>query len=101
MNKSTLVETPNSKALTETPNNKASDLTPTNKAFSINNKKVSPATPRIPKLSRGITKSETDSPSPLQSSRLSIDRSPGSVTSKPLVDRRSPKLGTTPDVSSN
>ncbi|KAK1366336.1 WEB family protein, chloroplastic [Heracleum sosnowskyi] len=98
LNKSTLVETLNSKASTETPNNKASDLTPTNKASNVNNTtKVSPATPRIPKLSRGIAKSETDSPSPLQSSRLSIDRSPKTVTSKTSVDRRSPKLSTTPD----
>ncbi|KAK3020315.1 hypothetical protein RJ639_046527 [Escallonia herrerae] len=61
--------------------------------------KASPATPRVSKLSRGVAKSETDSPSPLQKSRLSVDRSPRSITSKPApsVDRHSPKLSTTPD----
>ncbi|XP_063935729.1 WEB family protein At3g02930, chloroplastic-like isoform X1 [Daucus carota subsp. sativus] len=97
LNKSALVETPNSKASTEAPNNKASNVTQINKASNVNNNKVSPATPKIPKLGRGIVKSETDSPSPLQNSRLSIDRSPRSVPSKPSVDRRSPKLNTTPD----
>ncbi|KAL2540371.1 WEB family protein [Abeliophyllum distichum] len=61
------------------------------------NQKASPATPRVSKPSRGIAKSEVDSPSPLQSSRLSVDRSPRSVPSKPTVDRRSPKLTTPPD----
>ncbi|KAA8533455.1 hypothetical protein F0562_031111 [Nyssa sinensis] len=72
----------NRSTLSETPNNKAS-----------------PATPRISKLSRGVTKSETDSPSPLQNRRLSVDRSPRSVPSKPTtsVDRRSPKLTTPPE----
>ncbi|PON77565.1 WEB family [Parasponia andersonii] len=59
--------------------------------------KASPATPRVNKpSSRGIAKSESDSPSPLQNSRLSVDRSPRSVTSKPTIDRRSPKLTTPP-----
>ncbi|CAK7333651.1 unnamed protein product [Dovyalis caffra] len=57
--------------------------------------KPSPATPRVSKLSRGVAKSESDSPSPLQSSRLSIDRSPRSISSKPTVDRRTPKLTST------
>ncbi|KAL2556541.1 WEB family protein [Forsythia ovata] len=61
------------------------------------NQKASPATPRVSKPSRGIAKSEVDSPSPLPSSRLSVDRSPRSVPSKPTVDRRSPKLTTPPD----
>ncbi|CAK9160641.1 unnamed protein product [Ilex paraguariensis] len=62
-----------------------------------NNNKASPATPRVSKLSRGVIKSETDSPSPLQNPRLSVDRSPRSVASKPTVDRRSPKLSTPSD----
>ncbi|PQM38100.1 WEB family protein [Prunus yedoensis var. nudiflora] len=59
-------------------------------------KKASPATPRVSKLSRGVAKSDSDSPSPLQNSRLSLDRSPKttSVNSKPTVDRRSPKITT-------
>ncbi|KAI3762339.1 hypothetical protein L1987_52767 [Smallanthus sonchifolius] len=56
--------------------------------------KTSPATPRVSKLARGVTKSETDSPSPLQSTRGSVERSPRSVASKPTVDRRSPKIST-------
>ncbi|WOG90961.1 hypothetical protein DCAR_0310208 [Daucus carota subsp. sativus] len=75
-----------------TKSNKASNVTP--------NSKGSPATTRIPKSSRGVAKSETNSPSPLQSSRLSVDSSPRSVTSKPSVDRRSPKISTTPDKQS-
>ncbi|KAB5529758.1 hypothetical protein DKX38_019839 [Salix brachista] len=54
--------------------------------------KTSPATPRVSKLSRGVAKSESDSPSPLQSSRLSIDRSPRSINSKPTIERRAPKV---------
>ncbi|KAI5659735.1 hypothetical protein M9H77_28528 [Catharanthus roseus] len=64
------------------------------------NSKASPATPRVNKLSsRGVTKSDAaDSPSPLQnSSRLSIDKSPRTVTSKPTIDRRSTKIATPPD----
>ncbi|XP_031277106.1 WEB family protein At3g02930, chloroplastic-like [Pistacia vera] len=58
--------------------------------------KPSPATPRVSKLSRGVAKSEADSPSPLQNARLSVDRSPRSTNSKPTIDRRSPKVTTTP-----
>ncbi|KAI3471313.1 hypothetical protein Pfo_027976 [Paulownia fortunei] len=61
------------------------------------NTKVSPATPRVSKSSRGVAKSDADSASPLQNARLSVDRSPRSVPSKPTVDRRSPKLSTLPD----
>ncbi|GMP25298.1 hypothetical protein CsSME_00002237 [Camellia sinensis var. sinensis] len=61
------------------------------------NNKASPATPRVSKLSRGVAKSDADSPSPLQNSRLSVDRSPRSANSKPTVDRRSPRLATPPD----
>ncbi|XP_050221640.1 WEB family protein At5g16730, chloroplastic isoform X2 [Mercurialis annua] len=57
--------------------------------------KGSPATPRVSKPSR--VKSEADSPAATQSSRLSIDRSPRTVTSKPTVDRRSPKVATPPE----
>ncbi|KAJ7949908.1 WEB family protein, chloroplastic [Quillaja saponaria] len=60
-------------------------------------KKASLATPRVSKLSKGMTKSESESLSPLQNSRLSVDRSPRSVTSKPAFERRSPKLTTPPD----
>jgi len=62
--------------------------------------KASPATPRVSRpTSRGVAKSESDSPSPLQNSRLSVDRSPRSVTSKPTIERRSPKVATPPEVS--
>lgn len=62
------------------------------------NSKASPATPRVNKFNRGVTKSDADSPSPLQnSSRLSVDKSPRTVTSKPTVERKSIKLATTPD----
>ncbi|KAL4557277.1 hypothetical protein LXL04_035450 [Taraxacum kok-saghyz] len=53
--------------------------------------KTSPATPRVSKLNRGVAKSEIDSPSPLQTTRASVERSPRSVPSKPALDRRSPK----------
>ncbi|XP_065852191.1 WEB family protein At5g16730, chloroplastic-like [Euphorbia lathyris] len=59
--------------------------------------KATPATPRVSKLSRGVTKSDPDSPSPVQNSRLSIDRSPRSITSKPIADRRSSKIITPPE----
>ncbi|KAG2708849.1 hypothetical protein I3760_05G211800 [Carya illinoinensis] len=59
--------------------------------------KASPATPRVARLSRGVAKLESDSPSPLQSSRLSVDRSPRSVPLKPTIERRSPKLATPPE----
>ncbi|KAK2658369.1 hypothetical protein Ddye_004902 [Dipteronia dyeriana] len=57
--------------------------------------KATPATPRVSRLNRGVTKSEPDSHSPLQNSRLSIDRSPRSINSKPAIDRRSPKVTAT------
>ncbi|XP_022943550.1 WEB family protein At3g02930, chloroplastic-like [Cucurbita moschata] len=59
--------------------------------------KTSPATPRVSKLNRGLAKSDSDSHSPLQRSRLSIDRSPRPATSKPAVDRQLPKVATPPD----
>lgn len=54
------------------------------------NSKVSPATPKVSKLiSRGgVTKSATDSPSRLQSTRISLNLSPRSVASKPTVERK-------------
>ncbi|OMO96589.1 hypothetical protein COLO4_15190 [Corchorus olitorius] len=56
--------------------------------------KASPATPRVAsKVSRGLAKSEPDSPSPLQTTRHSIERSPrSSLNSKPAIERRSPKV---------
>lgn len=53
------------------------------------------------KISRGNAKSESDAQFPSQSSRLSIDRSPRSVVSKPTLERRSPKIPITtpPEVS--
>ncbi|GAA0140935.1 actin binding motor protein [Lithospermum erythrorhizon] len=61
------------------------------------NSKSIPATPRIAKLSRGLKKSDAISLSPLQNSRLPVDKSPRSVTSKPTVEKRSPRLSTPPD----
>ncbi|KAL2249154.1 UNVERIFIED_CONTAM: WEB family protein, chloroplastic [Sesamum indicum] len=61
------------------------------------NTKVSPATPRISKSSRGVAKPDADSASPLPNARHSVERSPRSVPSKPTADRRSPKLSTPPD----
>ncbi|KAJ0989945.1 hypothetical protein J5N97_008301 [Dioscorea zingiberensis] len=62
--------------------------------------KTTPATPRVSKIGRvGSTKTDSDSPSPMQIPRLSVDRSPRSVESKPAVDRRASKIGggTPPD----
>ncbi|XP_068634359.1 WEB family protein At3g02930, chloroplastic-like [Aristolochia californica] len=56
--------------------------------------KSTPATPRVSKLAKGPTRSDSNSSSPSQNPRLSIDRSPRSVDSKPAVDRRSPKPST-------
>ena len=64
------------------------------------NNKASPATPKVSRLTRGVAKSDADSPSPLQNPRLSVDRSPRTNNSKPTVDRRSPKLATPPEVTS-
>lgn len=63
------------------------------------NSKASPATPKVSKLSSrgGVTKSASDSPSSLQSTRISIDRSPRSVATKPTAERKPTKLGTPPD----
>ncbi|KZV41085.1 hypothetical protein F511_14061 [Dorcoceras hygrometricum] len=60
----------------------------------IPNSKASLASPRISRsTSKGVAKSDADSASALQSGRLSVDRSPRSVTSKPTTERRPPKLG--------
>ncbi|XP_057800627.1 WEB family protein At5g16730, chloroplastic [Salvia miltiorrhiza] len=58
------------------------------------NAKASPATPRS---SRGVARPSGDSISSLQNGRLSIDRSPGSLTPKPKVERASPKPSTPTD----
>ncbi|OIT40026.1 PREDICTED: WEB family protein At3g02930, chloroplastic-like [Nicotiana attenuata] len=61
--------------------------------------KSTPATPRdrVSKVSKGLSKSDADSPSPFQNSRPPVEKSPRSVTSKPSVERRSPKISTPPD----
>lgn len=61
------------------------------------NSKATPATPRITKPSRGLAKSDTSSLSPLPNARPPVDKSPRSVTSKPTVEKRSPRLSTPPD----
>lgn len=48
-------------------------------------------------MGRKGTKAEPDAATPSPNPRLSVDRSPRSVASKPTVDRRSPKLATPPD----
>ncbi|KAK1325752.1 WEB family protein [Acorus calamus] len=78
--KSGLLETPKS-SLSETSNNKSS-----------------PVTPRVSKLGRTPSKTDSNSRSPLQNPRLSIDRSPKSGDPKPTVHRRSPKVSTTTNV---
>ncbi|KAA3472172.1 WEB family protein chloroplastic [Gossypium australe] len=62
--------------------------------------KTSPATPRVAsKASRGLVKPEPGSPSHLQSTSHSVDRSQRlSLNSKPTVDHRSPKVATPPEV---
>ncbi|KAK4793841.1 hypothetical protein SAY86_011835 [Trapa natans] len=54
--------------------------------------KASLATPKVGRVSRGVTKSDADSPSPLHNSHLSVTQSPRSVTSKLSIDRRFPKV---------
>ncbi|XP_061354425.1 WEB family protein At3g02930, chloroplastic-like [Gastrolobium bilobum] len=80
--------------LSETPN-KAPPATP-NKAQPATHNKASPATPRVSKLSKGVSKSESESPSPLQNSRLSAERSPRSLNSKSTAERKSPRPTSTP-----
>ncbi|KAK1285699.1 WEB family protein [Acorus calamus] len=67
-------------------------------SLSETSNKLSPATPRVNKLGRTPSKTDPNSHSPLQNSRLSVDRSPRSADSKPTIDRRSPKISTTTDV---
>ncbi|CAE5965924.1 unnamed protein product [Arabidopsis arenosa] len=58
--------------------------------------KSSPASLRVPRLTRIVTKPESTSPSPTQQqSRLSFERS--SSNSKPSTDKRSPKARTPPE----
>ncbi|KAF3640413.1 hypothetical protein FXO37_23492 [Capsicum annuum] len=65
-----------------------------------NPNKSIPATPRdrVSKLSRRLSKSDADSTSSLQNSRIPVEKSPRSVTSKPSVERRSPKISTPSDI---
>ncbi|KAF5749250.1 WEB family protein [Tripterygium wilfordii] len=61
-------------------------------------KRTSLATPRVSRISRGASaKSEPDSQSPLQNPRLSVDRSPKTVTLNSTVDHRRPKVSTPPE----
>ncbi|KAH0927922.1 hypothetical protein HID58_020178 [Brassica napus] len=57
--------------------------------------KSSPGSLRVPKLTRITTRSEPNTPSPTQHSRLSLDRS--SANSKPSSEKRSPKVPTPPE----
>lgn len=61
------------------------------------NSKGSPTTPRILNLIWGVSRCKTNSPSPLQSSRLYVDNFPKFVTSKPSVNQL--KIDTVPDVN--
>ncbi|PNX76276.1 proline transporter, partial [Trifolium pratense] len=74
----------------------ASKSNTTRSKLSENSNKASLATPRVSKVSKVVSKSESDSPSPLQSSRLPVERSPRSVNSKPAVERKSAKATSTP-----
>ncbi|RDY10632.1 WEB family protein, chloroplastic, partial [Mucuna pruriens] len=88
-------------SISETPN-KASPTTP-NKARPSTPNKASPATPRVSRLSKGVSKPESDSPSPLQNSRLSAEKSssPRALNSKSTAERKSPRPSfTTPDKQS-
>ncbi|KAG4972792.1 hypothetical protein AAZX31_11G009200 [Glycine max] len=84
-------------SLSETPN-KATPATP-NKARPSTPNKTSPATPRVSRLSKGVSKPESESPSPLQNLRLSSEKSsPRALNSKPATERKSPRpTSTTPD----
>ncbi|KAE9612837.1 hypothetical protein Lal_00027579 [Lupinus albus] len=93
--RSSLSETPN-KATPATPNkalpataNKASPATPNKTPSPATPNKASTATPRVSKLSKGVSKSESESPSPLQNLRLSVEKSPRSLNSKPTELSRS------------
>eukprot|EP00268_Persea_americana_P034982 TRINITY_DN3455_c0_g1_i6.p1 TRINITY_DN3455_c0_g1~~TRINITY_DN3455_c0_g1_i6.p1 ORF type:complete len:864 (-),score=302.51 TRINITY_DN3455_c0_g1_i6:290-2881(-) len=59
--------------------------------------KTAPATPRVSKIAKAPARSDSNSPSSLQNSRLSIDHSPRSVDSKPTAERRLSKGSTPPD----
>ncbi|KAK6787839.1 hypothetical protein RDI58_016364 [Solanum bulbocastanum] len=57
-----------------------------------------PVTPRISRLSRGIAKSDADSPSSLQNLHRSVDKTVRSaITSKPSVERWTSKISTQTD----
>ncbi|XP_024015309.1 WEB family protein At3g02930, chloroplastic isoform X2 [Eutrema salsugineum] len=58
-------------------------------------RKSSPGSLRVSKVTRIMTRSEPNSPSPTQHSRLSLDRS--SVNSKLSTEKRSPKVPTPPE----
>ncbi|CAJ1934092.1 unnamed protein product [Sphenostylis stenocarpa] len=64
--------------------------------LSENPNKGSMATHRVSKGSKVVSRSESESPSPLQTSRLSVERSPRSVNSKPTIERKSPRPSATP-----
>ncbi|KAL2329255.1 hypothetical protein Fmac_022682 [Flemingia macrophylla] len=59
--------------------------------LSENPNKASMATPKGSKAGRLVYKSDSDSKVPLQNSRLSVERSPRSVNSKPTIERKSPR----------
>ncbi|KAK7308875.1 hypothetical protein RJT34_05181 [Clitoria ternatea] len=81
-------------SLSETPN-KAPPATP-NKARPSTPNKASPATPRVSKLSKGVPKPDSELPSPLQNLRLSAEKSPRTLITKPPSERKSPRPTSTP-----
>ncbi|KAL2349439.1 hypothetical protein Fmac_003439 [Flemingia macrophylla] len=85
-------------SLSETPNKATTPVTP-NKARPSTPNKTSPATPRVSRLSKGVSKPESESPSSLQNLRLSAEKpekSPRAVNSKPIAERKSPRPTSTP-----
>ncbi|XP_058778421.1 WEB family protein At3g02930, chloroplastic-like [Vicia villosa] len=102
--RSGLSESSNKAASLATPNKAASPATPNKATLSkvppATPNKTSPATPRVSKLGRGVSKPESDSPSPspLQATRLSAEKaSPRSLNSKPIAERKSPRPTTPAD----
>lgn len=96
--RSGLSETLPNKASSPATPNKATPASTLGKVPPATPNKTSPATPRVSKLGRGVSKPESESPSPLQTSRLSAEKaSPRSLNSKPIAERKSPRPTTPAD----
>ncbi|KAL5231572.1 hypothetical protein ABZP36_030348 [Zizania latifolia] len=97
-NESPISRRPSTPSSNHRPSTPSSNYRPSTPGGTRRSSSGTPSTPRSRTNGGGPLKSEPNSPpSATARPRLSFDRSPRSVDSKPVAERRVPKIGTPPD----